>query len=99
MKDCEYYKTYRGPELVKATIGDINVFEIINKLYGERRDWNGYIYDTNYLKSLIEDDIDNKTLYMEFRRSNGRTDWTKALIEENNIIWNGPMFTPLSDNS
>ena len=97
MEKCEYYKTYQGPKLVKATIGDINVFEIINRLYGEHRDWNGYIYDTNYLKSLIEDNIDKQIFYMEFCRSNGRIDWTKTHIEEKNTIWNPPLFTPFSD--
>ena len=65
MIECDYYKNYKGPNLVKAEIWQrnkqkVNITEDIKKLYGKDNNWNGMLY-------LFEDVFPNKDCTTHFR--------------------------------
>jgi hypothetical protein len=64
----EYYKNYYGPKLIMAKLGDKDITESINELYGDKHNWNGKCVKINEIAN--EEDLE-KEIYIEFRRQSG----------------------------
>ena len=89
MIECDYYKNYRGPNLVKAEIWQrnkdkVDITEDIKKLYGENNNWNGMLY----LFSDVFPDKDYTThfkvdFYLKMVKNIGFMEW---LVNPINIL-------------
>ena len=54
-----YYQSYRGPPLVKSTLGTEDITEAMTELYGENCNWQGFLWiykeafgDKSYCKNF-----------------------------------------------
>ena len=45
MIESDYYQNYQGPNLMKATLNDNDITELILEKYGQSNNWNGYFED------------------------------------------------------
>ena len=79
MIESEYYKTYKGPTLKKATLNGSDITELIKEKYGEENNWNGFQY--KYSDIFGYDNIGGK-IYCEFQDETGRIHWFHGFINE-----------------
>ena len=93
----EYYSTYTGPELVKATIDNLDCLSTIKMFYGLNNNWNKKLWTT---RDIFDNDewILDKELYLEFKSGNGRVHWMRCRIETMDNIINPPLFTPFDES-
>ena len=102
MTDIEYYQSYIGPPIRFAYLQSKNsqkedIKDIANKLYGEKKNWNGKLYSASSLKIP---NIDEKIFYIEFDNYNpnfpNHVDFTQVVIKNKDTFINPPMFMPFS---
>ena len=95
MIDCEHYQNYKGPDLTKATLNDENIINIIQEKYGEKNNWNGFLYKYS---DIFGDDNHNigKKFYCEFQDETGRIHWFHGFIDDLNQYFNPPLATPMN---
>ena len=60
---CENYKSYKGPPLIKAVLGDEDITEEMIELYGENFNWKGYLW-------TFKEAFGEKSLNKNFRFDN-----------------------------
>jgi len=96
MIECDYYKNYKGPNLVKAEIWQrnkqkVDVTEDIKKLYGKDNNWNGKLY-------LFEDVFLNKDYTTHFRvdflSDDGQKHWFHGMVGQPKQYFNPPLASP-----
>ena len=88
MIDSNYYKNYKGPSLVKATLNNKDFFSTIKEYYGIDNNWNGKLY--KYRDIFTENDI-SKKIYCEFKSDSGRIHWFYGYIDDLNQYFNPPL--------
>jgi len=86
-----YFIGYKGPTLLKATVGDDDVNAAIAKLYGEKRNWQGKQW-------TMEDALDvqhvGKSLLIEWKRPDGRIDYSHIYIPDLGSALNNAIHMP-----
>ena len=97
MIESEYYKDYRGPELVLAQIWTHEsekekITDYMREFYGENNNWNGMLYTYNE----IFPERQNHKFYLEFRGSDGRKHWFSGMVGSEEQIFNPPLVTPIN---
>ena len=89
------YHNYSGPVLTKATLGDKDILEQIQEMYGPTWNWRNRFW--RYADFMTDKDV-GKVMYFEFSQKNGRVDWMKHTIPADlSVVMNGPLFTPFSE--
>tara|TARA_B110000495_G_C22964424_1_gene565526 strand:- start:90 stop:389 length:300 start_codon:yes stop_codon:yes gene_type:complete len=93
----EYYKNYRGPELVLATLWvhgneKQDITNYVQEYYGTDLNWNGNLitYDE------IFPDKKEYQYYVEFISDDGRIHYFRGVVGEPNQIFNMPLATPMN---
>ena len=90
----EYYYTYTGPELIKATLNNNDCLLKIKEIYGINNNWNCKLWKVN---DIFESESIGKELYLEFKSANGRIHWNKMKIQHLDEIMNSPLFSPFHE--
>jgi hypothetical protein len=98
MIKTKIYDTYRGPQLLKATIDDKDILFQVNSLYGLSHNWNNTLYTIKDLKLILNKDVIGSTIYLEFVNKHGHKDWTRMHPKDDNEILNNPNFMPFNQN-
>lgn len=87
-----HFVGYKGPELVRATIAGEDVTSVIAHLYGEARNWQGKQW-------TMEDAFDaphvGKTIIIEWKRPDGRADYSHIYIPDLGAVLNNAISMPL----
>lgn len=72
-----------------------DITDIVNKLYGEKKNWNGKLYTVG---SLQIPNVNGKTFYIEFNNDNphfpNHVDFTQVVMKDEDTFINSPMFMP-----
>ena len=89
----EHYKSYRGPPLIKAVLGDEDITEEMIELYGENRNWKGYLW--TYKEAFGEKSL-NKNYRFDFKGEDGKEHWFHGFITDMNQYMNPPLHTPIN---
>ena len=92
----ENYHNYRGPPLVKAVLGTEDITDKMKELYGESRNWQGYLW-TN--KEAFGANSLNENYRFDFKGEDGRDHWFCGFITDLNQYFNPPMATPFNQLS
>ena len=97
MIETEYYKEYRGPDLVLAQIWTHEIkkeiiTDYIREYYGEHNNWKGMMYTYD---DIFPERKDYK-FYLEFRSSDGRKHWFSGMVGSKEQIFNPPLVTTLN---
>ena len=82
------YENYKGPNLTKAILNDIDITKIIQEKYGENNDWQGKLWKYN---EIFGNSSLGKKIYCEFHSDDGRKYWFNSWIDDNNNFFNPPM--------
>jgi len=77
----EQYQTYRGPPLIKATLGDQDITEEMKHLYGDKCNWQGYLWT---YKEAFGENSANKNFRFDFKDSKGQDHWFHGFITDIN---------------
>ena len=56
----EYYLKYKGPNLTKATLNDVDITSIVQKFYGKNNNWQGRLWK---YKDIFGNDPIGKNIY------------------------------------
>ena len=89
----DYYQNYKGPDLIKATLNDDDITELIYNFYGENNNWNGCLWS---FKDIFTNDCFSKKFYCEFKSNDGRIHWFEGHIDTLDDIFNFPLATPIN---
>ena len=97
MIELDYYKDYRGPELVLAQIWTHEtekekITDYMREFYGENNNWNGMLYTYN---EIFPGRKDHK-FYLEFRGEDGRKHWFSGMVGSDEQTFNPPLVTPIN---
>jgi hypothetical protein len=89
-----HFVGYKGPALIKASVGGVDVTAAIAQLYGEQRNWQGKQW-------TMEDALDvqhlGKDLLIEWKRANGRTDYSSLSVADLSMILNQLISMPFCE--
>ena len=99
MIEEDYYKRYRGPDLVLAQIWTDEtkkeiITDYIREFYGENNNWNGMLYTYD---EILPGRGDYK-FYLEFRGSDERKHWFSGMVGSKGQHFNPPLVTPVNHN-
>ncbi len=89
----EYYLKYKGPNLTKATLNDVDITSIVQKFYGKNNNWQGRLWK---YKDIFGNDAIGKNIYCEFHSDDGRKHWFYSWIENKHQFFNPPLATPMN---
>ena len=56
----EYYLKYKGPNLTKATLNDVDITSIVQKFYGKNNNWQGRLWkykDRNNIPNEVIEEL------------------------------------------
>ncbi len=95
MIESEYYKKYKGPNLIRCVFDNEDITEKIKTFYGTNNNWNGKLYT---YKEIFGDDSKNKHFKCEFKSDDGREHWFHGFIHDTNQYMNPPLATPINNN-
>lgn len=90
----EYYSTYHGPELVRATLDNEDCLIKMKKIYREGNNWDSKIW---IARDVFGDDCVGKEFYFGFRSKNGRDHYYKGIIDKHDTVINPPAYTPFDE--
>jgi hypothetical protein len=90
----DYYKTYYGPQMIKATIDDQNVLPELLKFYGMQHNWNLQLWTA---EEIYGTECIGKHIYIEFQSENGRIHYIKGRLVKLDWFINTPMNTPIAE--
>ena len=90
---CENYKSYKGPPLIKAVLGDEDITEEMIELYGENFNWKGYLWT---FKEAFGEKSANKNYRFDFKGEDERDHWFHGFITDLNQYFNPPLHTPVN---
>tara|TARA_Y100000389_G_scaffold55379_1_gene51255 strand:+ start:254 stop:565 length:312 start_codon:yes stop_codon:yes gene_type:complete len=90
---CEYYQNYKGPELVSATLDNIDITKEMKEIYGENLNWKGCLW--KYKEAFGENCI-NKKFRFDFVSEDKREHWFYGFIKDKEQYFNPPLATPLN---
>ena len=98
MIDCDYYKSYRGPDLICAKIwrtGEekLEITEYIKEYYGIKNNWNGKLY--TYDEIFPNRDYRYK-FKVEFLDETGRKHWFHGMVGKPEQFFNPPQASPMN---
>lgn len=79
MLDSEYYKKYKGPHLIYATLDNINITNIMKNMYGPYNNWHGRLW--KYVEMFGNNSL-NKQFYVEFKSNNGKKHWFYGYVSD-----------------
>ena len=93
MIKSEYYQNYKGPDLVKATLNNVDIIEKIKVFYGEDNNWNQKLW-------TYEEVFQGNTgqFYIEFKSEDGRIHWFHGQIGKKDQYFNPPLATPMNQS-
>jgi len=91
----EHYKNYIGPPLIKAVLNEEDITEDMLKYYGEKKNWNGYLWT---FKELFGDQCYGKNYRFEFKSEDGREHYFHGFINDINQYMNPPLHTPVNQD-
>ena len=91
MIDCDYYKDYIGPDLVKATLDNKEDFtqNLIN-IYGINRNWNGKLYT---YKEVFGKKCQGKYFRIDFQKDKYHN-WFHGYISDIDEYMKPPLIHP-----
>ena len=100
MIDCEYYKTYKGPNLILAQIWKhdqqkADITEYIKEYYGKENNWQGKLY--TYEEIFPQKDYTYK-FKVVFEDSTGRKHWFHGMVGDPEQYFNPPLAMPYNLN-
>ena len=90
-----YYQNYTGPPLTKAVLNEENITDKIEKLYGEKCNWNGYLWT---FKEMFGDESYGKNFRFEFKSEDGKDHYFHGYIHDINNYLNHPIHTPVNQD-
>ena len=96
MIECEYYQSYRGPNLTRAQIwrhGEekLDITEYIKEFYGLENNWSGKLY--TYDEVFPHRDHKYK-FKVEFVDGSGRKHWFHGMVGKPEQYFNPPLASP-----
>ena len=96
MIECDYYKNYRGPKLVKAEIWQKNKDKVditgqIKKIYGENNNWNGMLY---WFSDVFPDKDYTTHFKIDFLSEGGQKHWFHGMVGKSDQYFNPPQASP-----
>ena len=97
MNNCDYYKNYRGPNLISVLVNNIennDLYNKISKLYGNDNNQCGKLYKSGDI--LNESFLNDEIMLNYSPTKSGIPNWTKYIYKNKDEIINSPLFTPLS---
>lgn len=98
MIESEYYKNYRGPNLILAQIwkhGEekIDITEYMKEYYGKENNWSGKLY--TYDEIFPHKDHKYK-FKVEFVDDSGRKHWFYGMVGKHDQYFNPPLSSPMN---
>ena len=94
MIDCDYYKDYVGPNLVRATLNNNEDFtEKVRGLYGESCNWNCKLYT---YKEVFGNECQGKYFRIDFKKDD-HDHWFHGYISNIDEYMNPPLATPINE--
>lgn len=94
MRECEYYRNYRGPELVSCWIDTVDYTERIREFYGPQNNWQGNLWTYEELFGLPElsEKLNQRVRFkIEYRNSSG-TFWEYGFVSDPKQFYNPKRF-------
>ena len=96
--DTNYYKNYKGPNLIKAQLWKKNnqkenINDYIKSFYGEENNWNGKLYKYS---EIFPNKDSSYRFYVEFLDDTNRKHWFHGIVGEPNQIFNPPLASPMN---
>ena len=95
MIQSNYYQNYQGPNLMKATLNNDDITELILEKYGQSNNWNGKLY---HFSDIFGNDSLGKKFYCEFKDDTGRKHWFYSFVNDLNQYFNPPLATPMNQS-
>ena len=92
----DYYQKYKGPTLMKATLDEQNITQLIQTKYGPEKNWSGCLWT---YKELFGEKSHGKKFYCEFISDDGRKHWFYGSINDINQYFNPPLATPMDQTN
>ena len=97
MIELDYYKDYRGPDLVIAQIWTHEseketITDYMNEFYGEHNNWNGILYTYHEIFPGRK----GQKFYLEFRSHDERKHWFSGMVGSDEQTFNPPLATPIN---
>ena len=93
MIELEYYKKYKGPELIKCIYNNEDITDKIKIFYGEHKNWSGCLWT---YKEIFGEDSSGKNFRCDFKSEDGREHWFHGFIYDINQYMNPPLATPIN---
>ena len=84
----EQYQTYKGPPLIKATLGEEDITDKMTELYGDKYNWKGYL---RTYREAFGENCTNKNFRFDFKDSKGQDHWFHGFITDINQYFNPPL--------
>jgi hypothetical protein len=91
MIKSEYYQNYKGPNLVKATLDNVDIMDQIKNFYGEQNDWNQKLWTYNEVFGEAKGQF-----HIEFVSEDGRRHWFYGQVGKKDQYFNPPLSTPMN---
>jgi len=95
MIESEYYSNYKGPNLIKATINNIEFTEHFKFYYGKHNNWQGKLWT---FQDIFPAGYSSLPFRCDFEDDNGTKHWFKGIIGKPTQIFNHPAHTPINQN-
>ena len=100
MIECEYYKNYKGPNLILAQIWvkkdeKQDITEYIKDFYGSKNNWNGKLYKYN---DIFPGKDYKYKFFIKFKDDKGREHWFNGMVGGSDQYFNPPLATPINQN-
>ena len=97
MDTCDYYMSYRGPDLVSVLVEGVDDLELHKKicgLYGDNKNWDGKLYKSG---AILDNTFKNKTITLKYSPTKtGIENWTRYTYKDEDEYINSPLWAPLS---
>jgi hypothetical protein len=92
-KDIQAQQHQSKPELVQATLDQVDITDHVLTLYGDDKEWNHRVV---YYKDFLSDADVGKDLCLKWRRKNGRVDCVITRVRDLNAVFQGDLFRSTS---